>query len=270
MPEAVPHTAARTDTSIFSNSVPQREHDGVECSQVSTVVQVVCTKHNTVKCQKLEPGVLKLVRGLYRQFGSGGVLNWFSGSAGVLASNGPCLVCKAAVGSGERCRAAQVGAGSLSGRGMCLGSSGSGNAGEGGGRWGKVYSPQRKVFPSGTRSQSPPRIRWDLQLSVRTSHHTHSYPSDCARASRGTPRAPEPQPPARGPARGAHAATAAPAKPVAAGARGQRRRSRRVWRRGRGRRDAPAAPPAGNRARSRGERQRGAARFHAGCRTCCR
>ena len=48
----------------------------------------------TVKCrkrkEKLEPlgVVLKLVRGLYRQFGSGGVLDWFSGSAGVLASNG--------------------------------------------------------------------------------------------------------------------------------------------------------------------------------------
>ena len=37
MPEAVPHAAARTDTSIFSNLIPRREHEGVECSQVSTV-----------------------------------------------------------------------------------------------------------------------------------------------------------------------------------------------------------------------------------------
>ena len=61
----------------------------------------------TVKCrkEKLEPlgVVLKLVRGLYRQFGSGGVLDWFSGSAGVLASNGACAPCRGRDnGSGER------------------------------------------------------------------------------------------------------------------------------------------------------------------------
>ena len=38
----------------------------------------------SVEYRKLDPGVLKLLHGLYRQFGSGGVLNWFSGSAGVL------------------------------------------------------------------------------------------------------------------------------------------------------------------------------------------
>ena len=53
---------------------------------------------------QLDPGVLKVVDRLYRQFGSRGVLNWLSGSTGDLASNGPCLVCKAANGSGERSR----------------------------------------------------------------------------------------------------------------------------------------------------------------------
>ena len=57
--------------------------------------------YSTVKCQKLEPGVLKLVRGLYRQCGSGGILNWFGGSAaGVLASNGASRARDN--GSGER------------------------------------------------------------------------------------------------------------------------------------------------------------------------
>ena len=44
-----------------------------------------------------------MVHGLYHQFGSGGVLNWFSGSAGVLASNGACAPCQGRDnGSGER------------------------------------------------------------------------------------------------------------------------------------------------------------------------
>ena len=50
---------------------------------------------------------------MYGHFCTQGLKNGYSaaasGSAGYLASYGACLVYKAAVGSGERCRAAQVG-----------------------------------------------------------------------------------------------------------------------------------------------------------------
>ena len=64
---------------------------------------VILFRSYSVEYRKLDHGVLKLVHGLYRQFGSGGILNWFSGSAGVLASNGACAACRGRDnGSGER------------------------------------------------------------------------------------------------------------------------------------------------------------------------